>query len=159
MTLSQTDIKPVDRWIPWMFVAFFLTFISVDAVMVTLAVRTHPGLVTEGAYEKGLAYNHTLDEAARQKEWGWHNTIQLENRNLIFSLSDKQSSPIKGAVVSARITRPVQDGHDFTINLTESPHHTYEAELPLPMPGEWNVRIFAKWQNRQYQASQTVLAP
>ena len=43
--------------------AFFVVFIVVDALFVTLALRTYRGVVVENAYEKGLHYNDVIHAA------------------------------------------------------------------------------------------------
>lgn len=159
MPIVHIDKKPIDRWIPWLFVLFFLTFMVVDAVMVTLAVRTQTGVVTEHAYEKGLAYNQALETEAAQKAMGWSDEIALNGKTLSFSLHDAQGQFIEGAVVTAQITRPVQDGHDFTVTLIEIENHIYEVKPTFPMAGEWFIRIHATWQGKHYQSSKTILVP
>jgi nitrogen fixation protein FixH len=149
--------KPIDKYIPWMVVVFFLIFIAVDAVMVTLAVRTQTGIVTEQAYEKGLAYNQALDAAEAQKSWGWMSVISLQADTLSFSLKDKNFQIIQGAEVTAIIRRPVQDGYDVSYSLTETINGDYQTQVNFPMPGEWDVKVSAKWQNKHYQAHQTFI--
>ncbi|MBX6322027.1 MAG: FixH family protein, partial [Rhodospirillaceae bacterium] len=60
-----------DRWIPWTFVAAFLVLIAVNGILVVRAVESWPGVESANAYEEGLAYNRTLEEARRQKALGW----------------------------------------------------------------------------------------
>lgn len=153
------DRKPVDKWIPWLVVLFFMVFMCVDAVMVTLAITTQTGLVTEEAYEKGLDYNKTIAAAAAQAKLGWKDKISLEGNILSYSLKDKTGNFPAGADVRAKISRPTQDGYDFEIPLHKISTSTYETEVSFPLPGTWNVRIFVKWPDQQYQSSQTVLAP
>lgn len=146
--------KPIDKYIPWMVVLFFLAFIAVDAVMVTLAVRTQTGVVTEQAYEKGLAYNRALEAAAEQRSWGWSSAITLNDSNLSFVLKDEQGQVIEGAEVTATLRRPVQDGYDASYRLSEVEGQGYQTLLKFPLPGEWDIKVSAKWQNRHYQAHQ-----
>ena len=67
------ELKPVARqradgwWYPWTFVAGMLVVIAVNIALVIYAVGTFPGLETDDAYRKGLAYNKTL-AAARAQE-------------------------------------------------------------------------------------------
>ena len=63
--------------------------------------------------------------------------------------------PIKGAIVKAYIRRPVQSGYDASYVMDETKDHDYQTRIVLPLPGEWNVRISAKWQDRHYQAQKT----
>ncbi len=148
--------KPIDRWIPWMFVAFFAVVFAVNAVFVTTALRTMPGVVTEHAYEQGLAYNKTLAAEKKQEKLGWHGKATLEGGVLAFTLSDKAGKPISGASVRAEITRPVAAGHDQKAVLQEATGGLYQAKIELPLRGLWNVRIFSEWQGRKFQTDQDI---
>ncbi len=151
--------KPIDKWIPWLVVLFFLTFMSVDAVMVTMAIRTNTGVVTEQAYEKGLEYNRTIEAASAQQKLGWKDNISLDGHALRYTLQDKHGNFPTGAEVKAKISRPTQDGYDFEVPLQRINDSTYGTDVSFPMPGAWNVRIFVKWPDRDYQSSESVLAP
>ena len=59
------------RWIPYAFVAFFGVVLLANGTMIGLAFATWTGLETEGAYQKGLAYNRVLDRARAQAALGW----------------------------------------------------------------------------------------
>ena len=48
-------------------VAGFVVVVAVNAVMLTLALGTFNGLSTDGAYDRGLAYNQTLAAEAAQQ--------------------------------------------------------------------------------------------
>lgn len=63
--------RPRGWWYPWLFVAGMLIVVAVNAVLLTLAIGTFPGLTTEDAYRKGLAYNRTLAAADAQAARGW----------------------------------------------------------------------------------------
>ena len=69
--------RPSDRWIPWYFVAFFILLISILVPMGIIAVRTNTGLVTESAYNKGLAYNASIRAEEAQKALGWHGDLTI----------------------------------------------------------------------------------
>jgi nitrogen fixation protein FixH len=70
--------RPDGWWYPWIFVAGMLVVVVVNAVMITYAIGTFPGLQTEDAYRKGLAYNRTLAAAREQEERGWQATVRFE---------------------------------------------------------------------------------
>lgn len=147
-----------DRFIPWLVVLFFAVFMSVDAVMVTLALRTHSGVVTEAAYEKGLAYNQTLDAARQQAESGLHHEMALEGRVLRFRLTEATGEPVRDAEVAVKVKRVVKDGHDFEVIMQAvGDEGYYEAVLGVPMTGAWQVRVYATWQSKHYQAGKVFM--
>jgi len=151
------SLKFKDRLIPWYFVAFFVFLTVVYATMVTIAVRTHTGLVTEHPYEKGLAYNVVVDEADAQSALGWRGEIQLrhsrEGGNLLqFELYDKAGKQLKPDKITAQITRPTQAGMDFSVELTSG-----TVKVDFPVKGLWEVRIFAHVGDKHYQQTKRIV--
>ncbi len=68
MSLSAND-KPNDNVrIPLYFILAFLVVFVVNGIFVYLAVSTNHGVVTENAYEKGLQYDHIVEEVRRLKQ-------------------------------------------------------------------------------------------
>lgn len=146
---------PKDKYVLWFFLAFFGTFIAVDTFFVYKAVTTQTGVVTEHAYEKGLAYNQVLDEARNQPD-----IVQktaFENGVLSWTLSDKDGTPIEHASVSAHIIRPVQDGADFDITLSHIGGGVYEAKPSFPMNGQWLAELKSVWDNQTYRTQHAFL--
>lgn len=148
-----------DRWIPWTFVAFFAVIALVNAVFVTIALRSQPGVVTENAYEKGLAYNDTLARAEAFAHSGMSDSVSFDGRFLRWRLAEADGSPVHGAEVHARLARPVHDGYDFVIALQETQPGLYEAHPEFPLPGQWKAGLSAEWNNRQYQTTYRLSAP
>lgn len=140
-----------------MVVLFFLVFMAVDAVMVTLAVRTQTGVVTEQAYEKGLAYNRALEAAAEQADWGGTGIITLDGKKLSFELRDRDGQAITDADVTATLRRPVQSGYDVTYPMINGNNNIFTTDVKFPLPGEWDIKVSAKWQNRHYQMQDTFI--
>lgn len=130
--------------------AFAVVF-AVNAVFVTLAVQNNSGVITENPYEKGLAYNQTIQKAAHQEALGWQSDIGYENDTLSFTLRDKQTRAITGATAKAYINRPIESGHAFTLALEEKANGTYAANIEFPLPGQWEVTVNAVWHNQHYQ--------
>ena len=119
--MSQTNIKKIDKFIPWMFVLFFIVVACVDAVFMTTAIRTQTGLVTDKAYETGLKYNDILKASDDQKKLGWSHELSVSKDGAIkFILKDKQGKKITGAVISLLCFRSTQDGMDIEQKLVET---------------------------------------
>lgn len=151
--------KPIDKWIPWFFVLFFVLLAIVNAAFVTVALKTQPGVVTQQPYERGLAYDNELAAAKELEALGWQAEIALVGDNkLMLNLIDDAQRPLSGAAVRAQVTRPVKDGHDFTLELKDQGNGVYSAPADFPLPGQWNVRIFATWQDKLYQSSRMIMA-
>lgn len=142
-----------DRLIPWYFVAFFAVIALVDGAMVTMAIKTNTGLVTDHPYEKGLAYNRVIEAERKQEALGWKGGITLNGGILRFSLVDKSLKPVRAAKVIAVFTRPAKAGMDFSAVL-KPVGDSWEAQVPFPAPGLWEARVYAD----NFQASKRVVA-
>jgi nitrogen fixation protein FixH len=147
-----TGMQPRDRIIPWYFVMFFVVIAGVNAVMVTLAIRTHSGTVTDHPYEKGLAYNQVVNAEERQEALGWDSKISYAQGILNFSLHDKNNQPIIPEKATATIIRPTQSGLDFTLELKVA-----ETPVTFPVNGLWEVRIDAIAGKQHYQKSKRIV--
>jgi nitrogen fixation protein FixH len=134
------------RSIPWLFVAFFGVVLSVNLTMIWFAVGSFPGLATERAYDRGLAYNRNLDAAAAQDRLGWHGDLEARTGpdhapELVFRLRDRSGAPLSGASVSARLERPVETTDDLTVALDERGPGIYLGRPALPHAGVWDVHL------------------
>lgn len=136
----------------WYFVAFFGFVAAVNTVMVTLAIRTHSGVVTEHAYEKGLAYNQVVQATEKQKEQGWKSKIEYSSGQLHFTLRDHDNHRITPESATATITRPTQQGMDFTMEL-ENP----DTKIEFPALGMWDIRVDADYQGAHYQQTKRIV--
>lgn len=156
--------RPSDRWIPWYFVGFFCSLVLVLVPMCIIAVRTNSGVVTEHAYEKGLAYNKAIEADAQQKSLNWKGDVVLTpNPNgktaADFTLLDDAGHPLDQATVSLWLVRPTQNGMDkkFDMQATDSGH--YHTELDLPAQGLWEARISVMRMGRNYQITKRIVIP
>ena len=149
-------------WGPWVFFAMFAVIIAVNAVMVAFAFSTWTGLETKGHYEKGLAYNKTLEAARRQDALGWQVDIALEQGDaekvwLEVTFRDPDDRPLRLQAVEARLVRPTHSGHDFEVPLARLQEGRYGTELTPPLPGQWDIRVKARHDGGIYQATRRVM--
>lgn len=156
--------QPMERavpggWIPWVFVGLFLLVLAVNSTMIVIAVSTFTGLETTNAYEKGLAYNNRLDALAEQEGLGWAadfvTTPKGEQRvALALTLTDRLGNPVTSADVEATLLRPVQEGHDLKVRLNDQGDGSYEADVDLPLAGQWDIQLKAKAGNKVYRLAE-----
>ncbi len=149
MNETVSAMQKSDKWIPWLFVLFFVVIALVDGTFVTIAIRTQTGLVTDQAYERGLAYNKILDEAAAQEKIYVIQKAMFKNTVLSWQLTTKDGLSIDNAIVTAKIFRPVQDGRDFEITLDSKDNGLYKAHPQFPLKGLWTARLEAQWKTLQ----------
>lgn len=138
----------------WYFTAFFGFIAAVNAIMMTLAIRTHSGVVTDHAYEKGLAYNRVVEAKKKQEQLGWKGSVSYANGSLSFTLQDKDHSPIISEKAIATITRPTEQGMDFTLELDSA-----QTEVNFPAKGVWDVRVNAMVGDKTFQQTKRIIAP
>ncbi|HRX96484.1 MAG TPA: FixH family protein, partial [Bacteroidales bacterium] len=74
-----------------------------------------------------------LEEAKNQPKL--NDTVSYDVPMLRWKLADEQGAPLLNATVTAKLIRPVQDGHDFDISLVHKGNGIYEAPLNLPYKG------------------------
>ena len=142
--------------IPWIFVAFFATFITVDIVFFVIANHTWRGLQTEDGYQKGRDYNDTIEKVKQQKSLGWSLKSTLEQNgvenfaNLKVCVFDKNKKPIKNAKVLVKLSIPVQEGFDFQQNLiTEK--DCYTTKIAFAKKGQWNFEFVVVKEDQIHQ--------
>ena len=153
----QQKIHKSDKWIPWYFVAFFVTLFVLDGIFVTIATSTHRGVVTENAYKKGLAYNQVITAFEQQEKLGWKGNITFSQPLLSFSLKDKNSTPIDHINVTAYATHATHAGLNFTIPLIHENTGMYKQKLTFPQQGPWDIRVVAQWKQKHYQKKQRII--
>ncbi|MGB4056902.1 MAG: FixH family protein [Alphaproteobacteria bacterium] len=153
MENTPETIHPGDKWIPWYFVIFFAVIAVVDFTFVTVAIKTQTGVVTQKAYEKGLAYDTILGAAETQKSLGFQDKILFEKGKISWAIVHKDGAPLTGAVVTARFYRPAHEGHDFEASLVDRGHGAYEISPNFPLKGAWTARLEAQWQDQQHKSA------
>ena len=157
MSMDAERVKdPRDKWIPIYFVMFFVVVACLDSIFVYIAVSTQTGVVTERPYEKGLAYNETLNKAKSQPDI--KQSVTYQNGLLRWALADKDGKPLDNVRVRASIIRAVHDGYDFDIVLAHMGGGIYEAIPDLPMNGLWRAKLSGTWDNKQYQTTHEFIA-
>lgn len=148
----MTDLTLKDRMIPWYFVMFFAVVALVDGVMVTLAVRTNSGLVTDHAYERGLAYNEVVDAKARQDALGWNDSVSWDGKILHVVVTDGKGAVIVPDKITAYFSRPTRSGMDFETDIMPA-----GSPVAFPASGIWDARINVLYRENVYQLSRRLM--
>ncbi len=153
---TQTGPRPSDKWIPWSIVLFFVMLTVFFGWFYHIASSSFTGVVTDGAYEKGLQYNNVIAAVEAQEERGWSSTFLKKDGGIYFSLKDKNGEAVSGASVHLWLIRPVHDGIDQHMEMTETTPGVYFSPVQLPERGLWEVRVDAEKQGQGYQTSKRV---
>ena len=117
-----------------------------NGTMIWLAFATWTGLETDGAYQKGLAYNRTLEAAAAQAALGWRVELALEQQGeracaLELHARGPPRQPDRGGArsrrpSSARPTRATTSGRPRPPR-----RRPIAPSVALPLAGQWDVRL------------------
>lgn len=136
------------RFVLWCLIAFFGTIAAVNALMMTLAIRTFPGIDARNGYDVSQAYNKEIATARQQAERGWVSDIvmtRVDGKALVrLTLKAPTGEPIRGLSVEARIKHPSARQQDHVVSLTEAAPGVYEAHEGNVANGSWGLAIEAK---------------
>ncbi|OAN55197.1 hypothetical protein A6A04_11055 [Paramagnetospirillum marisnigri] len=151
-------------WYPYIFVACFLLVMAVNFTMAYFASSTFSGLSTEQPYEKGLAYNQTIEAVRKQDEMGWKVDVQVEpganhSAHVTISYRDRNGNPVEDLSVTAQMVRPTAKGHDREVTLTRISPGTYATHQELPLSGVWDMSVAAIAPGVEYGLSRRILVP
>lgn len=145
------------RFVLFCCIAFFGVIAAVNAVMMTLAIRTMPGLDVANGYVASQAMNREIDAMRSQTERAWIADIAagLHNKTapITISLSDKLGKPVTGLAVTVRLAHPALTRADHTGVLIERRPGVYSADLADIQAGAWTLVVEASQNGERMFAS------
>ncbi len=107
MAVTSTNEKTGVRGVHvlWMLLGFFAMIIAVNAVFITMAVRSHPGEQVKNSYVLGLEYNRELGRHDAQRALGWTLQAGLADDGVTFlvELRDAAGGALSGMDVAVRL--------------------------------------------------------
>ncbi len=147
------------HWIPMLFIAGFLVVVGVNATLIFFAQDTFSGLDTQNPYERGLDYNKTLAAEAAVERLGWQSKTEIVGasdgtRSLEVRITDRDGRPLDGLKMMAYLVRPSNQGLDVTVEPRALGDGRYGTSFVLPAPGQWDVRVVARYDDVAWQHSE-----
>lgn len=131
-----------------MLLGFFVVVASVNALMMTLAISTMPGLDARNGYDPSQRYNAEIASSRAQAARGWRqdSTVTLKDgmAEVALTLTDGQNQPISGLEVAAELAHPATRGRDRSGRMIEVAPGRYAARLAGVQPGLWTLGIVAR---------------
>jgi nitrogen fixation protein FixH len=129
-------------------VAFFGVVLTVNMVMMKLAIDTLPGTDVDSAYKASLAYNGEIHAAQDQAARRWSVAGKVARSPdavaiVTVEARDGESVPLTGLVFSARLSRPTDKRADRMIALGERETGRYRGEISDVGPGQWDLVLEA----------------
>lgn len=131
-----------------MLVLFFGVIISVNATILTVALRTMPGVETRSAYESSQHFNEEIARQHERDERGWKAAATLarqgEGATLGVTLADRLGQPLSGFSATARLRHPATSARDHAVALNERRPGRYEANVERVEAGSWILELQAR---------------
>lgn len=138
------------RWIPWTYAGGMLVVIAVNAVLITAAFRSFPGLVVQRPYDRGIAYNEELRQDRAQSALGWTLVPVYEAGRLAVRIEGPDGAPVVGLDVRATLSRPLETITPVEVDLLPDGDR-YAGAIDLPLRGQWDVRLSASGTGSTYR--------
>lgn len=123
-------------------VAFFGVIIAVNAVFLTMALRSYPGEVSVTPYEDGLAYNSRLAQQADQARLGWRAAAQVAPGGVLVEIVHRDGRPVEGLKLQGRLQRPATEAGRIAVTFAEVEPGRYRGEA-VPEAGAWDLWVQA----------------
>lgn len=131
-----------------MFIAFFVVVGGVNAIMLTQALRTMPGLDARNGYDVSQRYNAEIAAAAVQEARGWKVETGVafkDGETLVTSrLRDRDGRVLDGLAVTAALRHPSDRRRDRQIALDAVGDGSYRGVLQEMTPGAWDLVVEAR---------------
>ena len=131
-----------------MLILFFGVVVSVNATILTMALRTMPGVETRSAYEDSQRFNEEIARQHERDSRGWSVAATLARQGsgaaLTVGLADRLGGSLSGFVTSARLRHPATSARDRELALSESRPGHYEGRVEAIAAGAWILELQAR---------------
>jgi nitrogen fixation protein FixH len=140
------------HYIPWLFVAGFGIVISVNAVMMWLAIGSFSGLYGDHARERGLRYNRILAEQQSRDALHWQVDAkwQADTGQLLLAVTGADGKPPAGARMTAELVRPAEKRPPLPVVLSDLGDGRFASHVELPARGNWDIDIVVDSGDRHF---------
>lgn len=149
MAKPASSGRPVTgRFVLAVLLSFFAVVISVNMVMMHLAIATLPGTEVDSAYSASLGYQREIQSAHEQDARRWKVDAHLERQAdgaaiLALHVQDANGRSLTGLSVSSLLERPTDRRADQTIEIAENGQGNYRGLVRDVAPGQWDLVIEA----------------
>lgn len=149
--------KDRGRYVPWMIFLFFVFLTIVLGGFVMLSIDRHPGMTTENAYEKGLAYNDVIAKDRAQQDLGWNGKILKVRDKVVVEMRDGSGEALSAAKAHVWFYRPSDQNLDKRFLMEEKSAGVYETDVGGFQKGLWDVRIRVSKGGKSIQLSERIV--
>jgi nitrogen fixation protein FixH len=145
---TKADARPKElkgRTVLFSLIAFFVVVASVNAVMVTAAVKTFGGVETESSYKAGLAFAREIAAADAQQARHWQVRATVgrdgEGQARIEVLArDASQLPLRDVTALVRLSHPTDRRLDQAVAMTADGPGRFRGTAAF-VAGQWDLVI------------------
>jgi nitrogen fixation protein FixH len=141
------------RHVLLMMAAFFAVVAGVNALMMTMAIRTMPGLDARNGqgdrngYETSQRFNAEIARIGAQDRQAWTAELTVARNDgaadVLLRMSDRERAAIDGLSVVVRLHHPANRRLDREAALLAAGDGRYAVRVPGVGPGAWTMAIRA----------------
>lgn len=148
MTQGRAERKITGRTVLFWMIGFFTVIFIANAIFLHLAWKSFPGVVTETAYEDGLAYNDAIAASREQAARDWSVSGEIERAGaeaarVAVVAKDADGAPLSGLTVTATLQRPASPEAPVVVVLSEGETGRYQAMVNDLAAGNWILDLEA----------------
>jgi nitrogen fixation protein FixH len=107
------------------FLAFFAVVVTVNAVMLSLALDTMPGLTTDSSYRASQRFNSDLAAARLRDARGWKVEARVDRDAsgigaVTVSVREPEGAPVERVTVKAQVQHAARRANDRSFDVTRT---------------------------------------
>lgn len=143
---------------PWTYAGGMLVVIVVNAILITAAFQSFPGLVVQRPYDRGIAFNDQLRQSRAQAELGWTVLPRYESGRLTVRVVDARGVPVDALDVRATLSRPLEASSAIAASLSPSADG-YAADVAPLRHGQWDIALNVSKAGENYRSLYRIVTP
>ena len=129
MTVTETPVpgqrRLTGRAVFVILVSFFGVVVTVNALMLSLALDTMPGTTTDSAYRGSQLFNRELAAARERAAVGWAIEARVTRdasgiAAATISVRDRDGGPVERIAVTARLEHPARRAADRRLDMARA---------------------------------------
>lgn len=147
------------------FVAFFGVVIGVNAVMLSLALDTMPGLTTDSSYKASQRFNRDLAAARQRDARAWKVEARVDRDvsgtgAVTIAVREPEGVPVERITVKASVEHPVRRANDRSFDVARTGPGAYAGTADGLVAGAYDLVIVVERDGETlYRSRNRVMLP
>jgi nitrogen fixation protein FixH len=149
-------LKPGALW-PIAIVGVLAVMVGGNIAVLVATRDPHADAIDPNYYAKATAWDTTMARARANVALGWRSDARLERWTrggtpLVVALADSAGVPVTGAGVHVELVDNLAPDRPLEAVVHETGKGRYEANVALPRPGLWELRLQVRRDSTFYSA-------